>query len=90
MRKVHDLLHILIEYYDGHDEGDDGNPYYVASCVEIAGVTDGKTWHELLQNIREMVAASLEGEDTIAVYNLAPNPRVIITMELPENYAEIA
>lgn len=89
MTKVRDTLHVFIEYYDGQNE-DDGKPYYVASCVEIPGVTDGETWHDLLHNIQEMIAAVLEGEDTVAVYNMVSNPRVIITMELPENYAEIA
>lgn len=87
-----DTLHIRVEYFTGHEEGDDdvGYPYYVASCEEIVAVTDGRTWSELLKNIREMVRASLEGDDTIAVYNLVPNPRILVTMELPENYAEIA
>jgi hypothetical protein len=87
-----DILHVRVEYYTGQEEGDEdtGYPYYVASCEEIVAVTDARTWGELLKNIHEMIAASLEGEDTVAVYNLSPNPRVIITMELPENYAEIA
>ncbi|TVR20067.1 MAG: type II toxin-antitoxin system HicB family antitoxin [Anaerolineaceae bacterium] len=80
----------MVEYYDGQDDGDDGLPYYVASCQEIVAVTDGRTWGELMRNIHEMIDASLEGEDTVALYNLVPNPRIVITMELPENYAEIA
>lgn len=87
---LQDTLHIRVEYFDGQDEGDDGTPYYVASCDEIVAVTEGKTWHELMLNIREMLAASFEDEDTEAVYNLIPNPRIVIMMELPENYAEIA
>jgi predicted RNase H-like HicB family nuclease len=78
---LQDTLHIRVEYFDGQDEGDEGTPYYVASCAEIVAVTDGKTWHELMQNIHEMVVASLEGEDTAAVYNLAPNPRIVIAHE---------
>ena len=54
-------------------------PYYVAACEEIVAVTDGRTWHELMQNIQSMIAASLEGEDTVAVYNLVPNPGIVIT-----------
>jgi hypothetical protein len=90
--KPQDKLHIRVEYFTGHEEGEDdiGYPYYVASCEEIVAVTDGRTWSELLRNIAEMVQASFEGEDTVAVYNLVANPRILITMELPENYAEIA
>lgn len=94
MSEVRDTLHVRIEYFTGMENGDGdedvGHPYYVASCEEIVAVTDGSTWHELMQNIQEMVQAALEGEDTAAVYNLVPNPRIVINMELPENYAEIA
>ncbi len=90
MSQPNDTLHIIVEFYDGQEEGDVGHPYYVASCQEIVAVTDGRTWRQLMQNIHEMIAASLEGEDTVEVYNLVPNPRIVITMELPENYAEIA
>jgi predicted RNase H-like HicB family nuclease len=90
MTQPSNTLHIIVEYYSGQDAGDDGHPYYVASCEEIVAVTDGRTWGELMKNIQEMIAVSLEGEDTITMYNLVPNPRIVITMELPENYAEIA
>ena len=92
MAEVQDTIHVRIEYFTGLEEGDDdvGYPYYVASCDEIVAVTDGRTWNKLMKNIQEMLEASLEGEDTVAVYNLVTNPRIIITMELPENYAEIA
>jgi predicted RNase H-like HicB family nuclease len=88
---VNDTLHIRVEYFTGREEEDDaGHPYYVASCDEIVAVTEGRTWNELMANIKEMLAAALDEEDTVAAYNLAPRPRIIITMELPENYAEIA
>jgi len=92
MSEVRDTLPVRVEYFTGFEEGEDdvGHPYYVASCEEIVAVTDGKTWSELMQNIHEMIEAALDGEDTIATYNLAPNPRIIVTMELPQNYAEIA
>lgn len=90
--EIRDTIHVKVEYFTGFEEGDDdaGYPYYVASCEEIVAVTDGRTWNELMRNIHDMIAASLESEDTVAVYNLVPNPRIVITMELPENYAEIA
>ncbi len=80
-----DTLHIRVEYFTGHEEEEDvGYPYYVAACEEIVAVTEGRTWRELMQNI------ALEAEDTVAAYNVIPRPRIIITMELPDNYAEIA
>jgi predicted RNase H-like HicB family nuclease len=90
MDQPRDTLHIQVEYFDGQAEGDVGYPYYVASCVEITATTDGQTWRELMKNLHEMLDAYFEGEDTVAVYNLVPQPRLVITMELPENYAEIA
>lgn len=86
-----DTIHVQVQYFSGQDADDDtGHPYYVASCEEIVAVTDGRTWNDLLRNVQSMLAAALEDEDTVAVYDLVPQPRVVITMELPENYAEIA
>ena len=90
MAEARETIHVNIEYFDGQDEGDVGYPYYVASCEEIVAITDGRTWNELMRNISEMISLYLEGEDTVKEYNLVPHPRIIITMELPENYAEIA
>jgi len=90
MTQPSNTLHIRVEYHDGMEDGDVGHPYYVASCDEIVAVTDGRTWSELMKNIHEMIGASLEGEDTVAIYNVIANPKIVITMELPENYAEIA
>jgi hypothetical protein len=90
MTEIQDTIHVNVQYFDGQDEDDIGYPYYVASCQEIVAVTDGRTWNELMRNIREMIAASLDEEDTVALYNLVPNPRIVVTMELRENYAETA
>jgi hypothetical protein len=75
-----DMIHVRVEYFTGLEEGvdDTGYPYYVASCDELVAVTDARTWPELLRNIHDMIEASLDGEDTAAVYNLTPNPRVVI------------
>jgi predicted RNase H-like HicB family nuclease len=89
MTQPDDTLHITVEYYDGQADGDDGHPYYVASCSQIGAVTDGQTLDELLKNLREVIELAFEDEDTIAVYNVVPNPRISITMELPD-YAQIA
>jgi hypothetical protein len=78
MVEVHDTLHVRIEYFTGFEEGEDdvGHPHYVASCEEIVAVTDGATWGDLMRSIHEMIEAALDGEDTAAVYNLVPNPRI--------------
>lgn len=45
MTNIKDTLHINVEYFTDLEEEDDvGYPYYIASCDEIHGVTDGETW----------------------------------------------
>ncbi|MBI2858275.1 MAG: type II toxin-antitoxin system HicB family antitoxin [Chloroflexi bacterium] len=58
-----------------------GEHQYVAECVELAVVTQGETVDETLANLREAVVLHLEGEDP-ATFGLAPNPTIVVTMEL--------
>ncbi len=58
-----------------------GETHYVAECLEISVVTQGKTLDETITNLREAVELHLEGED-LAFFGLAPNPTVLVTIEL--------
>ena len=58
-----------------------GADYYVAECLEIAVVTQGKTLDETITNLKEAVALHLENED-LSEFGLAPNPTLLVTMEL--------
>ena len=58
-----------------------GEKYYVAECLELSLVTQGKTIDETIANLNEAVALHLEGEN-LEDYDLAPNPSLLITMEL--------
>lgn len=58
-----------------------GEKYYVAECLEIAVVTQGKTLDETIANLKEAVALHLEDED-LSEFGLAPNPTLLVTMEL--------
>lgn len=58
-----------------------GENYYVAECIEIGVVTQGKTLGETLSNLQEAVALHLEGED-LSEFGLVPNPAILVTMEL--------
>jgi len=58
-----------------------GDDYYVAECVEIAVVTQGKTLDETLSNLQEAVSLHLEGED-LASLGLVQNPTILVTMKL--------
>ena len=65
-----------------------GEDYYVAECLEIAVVTQGKTLDETITNLKEAVALHLENED-LSEFGLAPNPTLLVTMEL-ETTANVA
>ena len=52
-----------------------GSEYYVAECMEISVVTQGKTLDETIANLQEAVALHLEDEDP-AEFGLVANPVV--------------
>jgi len=54
-----------------------GEHYYVAECLEIPVVTQGKTLDEAVANLKEAVALHLEGED-LEQLGLAPHPTLIM------------
>ena len=58
-----------------------GDKQYVAECADIAVVTQGKTIDETVKNLQEAVSLHLEDEN-LADFDLAPNPTLLITMEL--------
>jgi predicted RNase H-like HicB family nuclease len=58
-----------------------GERLYVAECLEIGVVTQGETIDATIANLREAVALFLEDEDP-ADYDLAPNPKLLITLEV--------
>ena len=58
-----------------------GEKQYVAECIDLPVVTEAPTLDELAANIREAIALHLEGED-LAELGLAPDPTVIVTLEL--------
>jgi len=58
-----------------------GEKYYVAECLQLAVITQGKTLDETIANLQEAVALHLEGEN-LADFDLEPNPSLIITFEM--------
>jgi len=63
-----------------------GDTYYVAECLEISVVTQGKTLDETIANLQEAVSLHLEGEDP-ADFGLEPNPTLLVTIELASRVA---
>jgi len=70
---LRDTLHVLVS-----KAGDT----YVAECMELAVVTQGRSLDELVRNVREAVMLHLEDEDA-AVFGLAAHPRMQLIYELP-------
>ena len=65
-----------------------GEKQYVAECLDLPVVTQGKTLDELVRNLEEAIALQLEGED-LAQFDLARNPSVLASFELePLAHAE--
>lgn len=60
--------------------------FYVAECIDIAVVTQGVTLEDVLTNLQEAVSLHLDGED-LAELGLAPNPSILVTLELEPAHA---
>jgi predicted RNase H-like HicB family nuclease len=66
--------------YPGDETG------YVAECLNLAVVTQGKTLDETVQNLREAIQLHLDGEDMLEL-GLMPHPPILVTMEMEPVYA---
>jgi predicted RNase H-like HicB family nuclease len=58
-----------------------GDKQYIAECVDLPVVTQGKTLDELVKNLREAVDLQLEGEN-LADFDLVANPSVLANLEI--------
>lgn len=87
MSAIRNTLHVHVSY---NTEDEEYGGMYIASCEEISLVTEGKTLDTLLVNLKEAISLHLDGLDTVAEFNLTPNPRVMLNIELPEDYAKTA
>jgi len=63
-----------------------GETHYIAECLDIAVVTQGRTLSEALANLQEAVALHLEGEN-LEELGLTPEPTILVTMELEPAHA---
>ena len=64
-----------------------GEKGFVAECMEIAVVTQGKTLDETIENLKEAVKLHLEGED-LSQWGLADNPTLVVTLEVEPEYEQ--
>jgi predicted RNase H-like HicB family nuclease len=58
-----------------------GENQYVAECLDLPVVTQGKTLDELTENVREAISLHLRGED-LAELGFADDPSVLASFEI--------
>jgi predicted RNase H-like HicB family nuclease len=58
-----------------------GEDHYVAECLDISVVTQGRTIDETLGNLQEAVALHLDGEN-LEELGFVDNPALIVTLEI--------
>ena len=63
-----------------------GDKYFVAECVDLPVVTQGKTLDELAENLKEAIALQLEGENP-ADFGFIEKPSVLASFEVEPSYA---
>ncbi len=82
MAKPQDTLVINVVY---STEDKDYGPVYVATNDQIGLVTDGKTFEELVSNLREALAVCLDDAEALKQFNLVADPRIVLMMELTKS-----
>lgn len=72
------IIHFSVSQEDG---------VYIAEGVTVPVVTDGKTFEELRDNIREAVELYFEKED-VAALGFGSSPSVLTNFEIPLAHAK--
>lgn len=85
MDRPDEVLYITVEY---DTEDTELGPMYIATNDRIGLVAEGGTFEELRENLKDALDACLGDIDTVAEYNLIPNPHV--ELRIPLAYGETA
>jgi len=64
-----------------------GEKFYVAECVDLPVVTQGKTLDEVVENMREAIDLYLEGE-SLEEWAISPDFSVLANFELEPVHAK--
>ncbi|OGD33058.1 hypothetical protein A2833_00685 [Candidatus Azambacteria bacterium RIFCSPHIGHO2_01_FULL_44_55] len=64
-----------------------GEKYFIAECVDLPVVTQGRTLDELAENLKEAIALQLEGENP-ADFDLVEKPSVLASFEIEPQYVK--
>jgi predicted RNase H-like HicB family nuclease len=58
-----------------------GDTHFIAECLDLPVVTQGRTLDELASNLQEAIALQLEGEDP-ATFGLVEKPSILASIEI--------
>ena len=58
-----------------------GDEYYVAECIDLPVVSQGRNLDEVSENIKEAVLLHLEGED-LKEWDISPDFTILVNYEL--------
>jgi predicted RNase H-like HicB family nuclease len=59
-----------------------GEKYYVAECVDLPVVSQGRTLDEVVENVKEAIELHLEGEN-LEEWGILLDFSILISLELP-------
>ena len=59
-----------------------GEKYYVAECLDLPVVSQGRTLDEVVENVKEAIELHLEDED-LKEWGILPDFSILISLELP-------
>ncbi|MCD6473546.1 MAG: type II toxin-antitoxin system HicB family antitoxin [Thermoplasmata archaeon] len=59
-----------------------GEKYYVAECIDLPVVTQGKTLDEVVKNIKEAIELHLDGEN-LEEWDILPDYSILVNFEVP-------
>ena len=64
-----------------------GEKYFIAECVDLPVVTQGKTLDEVVENVKKAIALHLEGED-VKEWDILPDYSILVNLELEPVHAK--
>jgi len=64
-----------------------GEKYYIAECVDLPVVTQGRTLDDVVENVKEAIALHLEGED-LKEWDILPDYSILVNLELEPVHAK--
>ena len=59
-----------------------GEKYYVAECIDLPVVTQGKTLDEVVKNIKDAIELHLDGEN-LEEWDILPDYSILVNFEVP-------